>query len=169
MNESLDAPLDPDTGRLPGPPPMAPPPARVAPPPPSAIQPEPPPAAYAPPSIPEEREFRDFSDGRPNFRFVAGEGTVGDQVKAIGAYLQRTAPYFELLYLAYENIQRENQKSTELWTYVCQGDDHTKEGGKCLMQMKAKRPEFRTYAERLICPNPIHGGQLTPMEPILPK
>jgi hypothetical protein len=37
------------------------------------------------------------------------------------------------------------------------------------MQMRAKRPEFRTYAERLICPNPVHRGDLTPMEPILPK
>lgn len=166
MTESLDAPLGDLGNDLTKTPPLAPPPARTAPPPPSSITPEPEPKPYTPPAEPP---MSDFSDGRPNFKFIAGEGTTGEQVKAIGSYLQRIAPYFELLYLAYENIQRENQKSTELWTYVCQGDDHTKEGGKCLMQMKAKRPEFRTYAERLICPNPIHGGQLTPMEPILPK
>lgn len=166
MTESLNAPIGDDIPGPPpdAPPPLAPPPIRTAPVPPSAIQPEPPPAAYTPPIEPPE-----INGGfRPNFKFVAGEGTQGQQLAAIGAYLERTAPYFELLYLAYENIQRERAKATELWTYRCLGDDHTKPGGKCGMLMKAKRPEHRTYAERLICPNPIHGGELTPMEPVLP-
>ncbi|MFI4977533.1 MAG: hypothetical protein ACHQC8_02475 [Solirubrobacterales bacterium] len=149
--------------------PLAPPPSRTAPPPPSSIQPEPLPEG--PPKFHNginEDLGRDMG-GAPDFKFTAGEGTVGEQVRAIGAYLERLAPYFQLLYLAYENIQRENQKATELWTYVCKGPDRNKEGGICGMQMRAKRPEFRTYAERLICPNPVHAGELTPMEPILPK
>ena len=100
---------------------------------------------------------------------TTGEAASDDRSpKSYGEFIAAFWPEWKLMRAMMKNLERERNLPEERWTYRCLGEVPDGAGGVkvCGALMQAKRPEYRSYDERLICPNEAHRGELTPMEPI---
>jgi hypothetical protein len=95
-------------------------------------------------------------------RFKRVKGSDAMRLANIEDFLEALDKDFAIVYESWQNSERAKLYSSELIEYRCLGllPNHQ----VCGNVIRAKRPEARSYEERIICPN--HGGDPTPLEPI---
>lgn len=85
------------------------------------------------------------------------------------AFIADFWPEWQQMKLFLANLERERLRPFEMVSYRCQGLVPDGKGGVeiCGAIVQAKGRDFRSYDERVVCPNPRHTpGELTPMVPI---
>jgi hypothetical protein len=126
---------------------------------PDPFGPEPEVSAELPPPIVEQYQRSE--------RFTPAKGSDAVRLGAIEDFLVAASTDLSILWAAYQNQERTRAFASEQIEYRCLGLKST--GGVCGEVIRAKRPEARSYAERIVCPHrdEWHGGEEGgPFEPI---